>query len=577
MGSNHLRTIACFAFVELIMGCQNTVSAPFEAARIDDESIGDLAPITPRSSALCQTTNIFDTVAHSPVRMLSPEQYERSVQELLGVDSIQLDLNTDDGNSISLLTAEKLNRAAEVVTAHPSFDALRPQGCTENETACVRDFLAGFGARTFRRPLNTKEQDWLFDTFVSARNDLGFDDAIEVVAQTLLQAPQMLYVRVEGESDNSLPPDIRKLTPYELASRLSFFVLETPPNRSLLDVVSTESFDERIAEEATHLYLQPDARDPLSRRYIEWLELNGSSRHAALEVMRADASKYPQDSASLRRAMKTEIEALVDRARTEHRGSVEWLLTTRDAYVNPALAELYGVEHPTGNSSEFVWVELPADERAGLFTRAGFLSLYAGPKYQSAVKRGSFLIENVFCAPLGEPPPDVSDLPIDGGVQGDAQILTTREAVTAATSSSSCASCHVLINPMGFAFEHYDSLGAWQDVETGETPEGEPYALPVNSAATIRIPLGEFESVDVADAVELSFLLAEDPDVRRCIAARWFGEAMGRAPSSAERCSMETELESFYSSGDVEDLVQGIASSTPFRLTRTAESTGATE
>ncbi|MEO0812136.1 MAG: DUF1588 domain-containing protein, partial [Myxococcota bacterium] len=156
-------------------------------------------------------------------------------------------------------------------------------------------------------------------------------------------------------------------------------------------------------------------------------------------------------------------------------------------------------------------------------------------------------------------------------VQGDEQVLTTREAVTVATGSGSCAACHSVINPLGFVFEHYDSIGAWQDFESGEAPDGSTYELPVDSAADVRIPAGDFEVVPISDAVELSFLLAEDPHVRRCVASRWFGHAFGRAPSRAEQCALEEELEPFYTTSELRDLISGLVQSDTFQLTRAAE------
>ncbi|MEL6547565.1 MAG: DUF1592 domain-containing protein, partial [Myxococcota bacterium] len=417
----------CVALLVLLGACQSRVSETLDPDFVVGSTVD--API------VCEPGDLSDGVEVSPLRVLSASQYEASVRGLLSDATLTLDLNEDEGETVSALTAEKLNRAAEAVMAHPAYQSLRPASCTGDELSCLGAFLDDFALEAFRRPLSGEEVQWLNDVFAAARSELDFVGSVDVVAQVILQSPQMLYLRVDGVAEEGLPESLRRLDSYELATRLSFFLWESPPDGELLESAGLGLAGASLDAEVTRMLESTSAKQPIVQRFVDWLELEGTNLHAPLVDSLANAQKYPTDSRELRFAMRTEIEALVERALFEHNGSVEWLLTTREAYVDPDLAALYGVTHPTGSDGEFAWVELPSSERAGLFTRAGFLALYSGPKYQSAVKRGAFLAENVFCTHLGEPPPDVSDLPIDGGVQGDEQVLTTREAVTVATGS----------------------------------------------------------------------------------------------------------------------------------------------
>ncbi len=255
--------------------------------------------------------------------------------------------------------------------------------------------------------------------------------------------------------------------------------------------------------------------------------------------------------------------ALVDRV-MEHGGSFRELLTSREAYVNGPLGELYGVPNPPADEATFRWVSLDPAKRAGLFTRGAFLLLQSNPEAQSPIRRGAFLVKRVFCHELGPPPPNASDVPIASGSEEQPTGVvrhTIRDATIARTSSASCSSCHTLINPAGFGLQNYDAVGGWQTEEHGTDPDGTPYTLPIDVS-------GDFVSTDVAGTFTggpaLSEKLAASKQVRACIVKHWFERAFSRPPETRELSSLKAVQARFAENDSLKELVLSLVTTPAF-------------
>jgi hypothetical protein len=218
------------------------------------------------------------------------------------------------------------------------------------------------------------------------------------------------------------------------------------------------------------------------------------------------------------------------------------------------------------------WVEPDPAERAGLFTRAAFLALYAGGEVQSPIRRGVFILERALCVPLGEPPPNASDTPVTGGnVEGEPEVRSVRQDVAAKTSGGVCSGCHDVINPIGFALEHYDALGRFQTEELHVGANGDPVALPIDAS-------GDLPQSDVAGAlaggVELSERLAGSRQAQACFAQRWLARALAREPAEADACSLHAAADALAGSGDMRALLDAIVQGDAFRHVRAAGDAG---
>ena len=346
---------------------------------------------------------------------------------------------------------------------------------------------------------------------------------------------------------------IRPLTQHELATRLSYFLWDTMPDDDLAAAAAGGTLEgEELRAQVDRMLDDPRADAVLQDFFWQWLQLNGGRLHHALEDTSKDDTLYPEYGPELQAAMRTELEALV-RDVFERGGSFEDLLTTRRAYVNGPLAEIYGVEGPT-SADEWEWVELDPGERAGLLTRAAFLTVFSSATVQSPIRRGVFVVEEMFCNELGPPPPNASDVVVDGGDDGDG-LRTVREDVAVRTSTGTCAGCHSLINPIGFSFEHYDGIGRFR---THEVTSG----LPLDASGLLQ---GTDVDGALTDATDLSTRIASSPRARACFADRWFVRAMGRAPAPLDTCSVEAIAERFQESGSMRELLIAIVESDSFQ------------
>jgi len=505
---------------------------------------------------------------------LSPDEYVSTVRDLVGAPGLTLRV-TDAEPVLTELGLRELRDAAENTVAARGDWSAEVLPCDTSGAVvpgCVDAFLDGFAARAYRRPLTAGERERLTATFESASAELSFGDAMEVLVQVVLLAPQVVYRNEVGVPDASLPAGVNRLTDHEMAARLSYTLWGTTPDEVLLGRAEAHGLSsaEDVRAEARRMLADPRAQQMLGGFVWSWLQLDGGRLHHALEEAVKDETLYPQDSPELRAAMRTEIEQLVSWVMTEEGGSIETLLTTRRAYLNGPLADLYGVSHG-GDADDWRWLELPADERAGLLTRACLLPVFAGPRLSSPLPRAAGGPEGVPCPPLGRPRPHVSDVIVEGGEQlddsGRPVVRSVRQDVHARTRGAECASCHDTINPVGFSFEHYDALGVFRTTEqiTG---------LPIDSSGALSRS-GDADG-PVEDAIELSARLARSDATRSCVADRLLTSIYGTSASeSLPSCVRESIRGTALETGRLEDIVLAIVSDDAFRNvdTRTSSST----
>jgi len=514
-------------------------------------------------------------VAPAGLRRLTPAQYLNSARDLLGDAQLELDLDPDTGQAVTLLGAEKLNAAADFIVSRSDAWTKEIFPCDtsgEGTSACVDEFIATFGRRAFRHPLKDKEIAWLRGVFDQARTEQTFKDSLLIVLRVMLQSPQFVYfLERGGDATAGLPDGVRPLTGWERASRLSYFLWNTTPDDELLAAAESGALDTVDGVEAQAERLLGDARVHTTVKdfFIDWLELNGAPSHPGLDEGTKNPDLYPEDSPALRVAMRKEVEALIDRVVFEDKGTLDKLVTTTDAYVNASLAKLYGVAGPSDDAT-FEWVMLPADQRAGLFTRAAFLTTYAGTSVKSPIRRGAYLVKKAMCIALGKPPPNAADVPVMGGTV-DGTHKTVRQDVESKTSTGVCVGCHSIINPAGFAFENFDALGKWQTKETG-TDDAGPFSLPIDASGSIPVfdedGVMASGTVAVQGPVEMSKALAETPGVRACLSTRWFATALHRVPADQDQTTVDALNETLASGATIHDVVSTMVHSDAFLFLR---------
>ncbi len=503
-------------------------------------------------------------VTPRPLRRLNPIQYQNTMRALLGDPGFVAEYDATEA-LIPERGVRQLRDGAELAFSRRDQWTAAVIPCDVDgptDDACAEQFIDEFAPQAFRRPLSGEERDWLQGVYYDARAELGFADAMEVLVTATLQSPALIYLVEEGTAVEGAPAELRRLTDHEVASRLSYFLWDTMPDDELRRAADAGELttDDGISAQVERLLEDTRTEARIQQLIWDWMELDGGQLHFALEESDKDAQLYPEFGPGLTDAMRTELMAFVADVMRDD-ASFDRLLTSTRAYVNGPLAELYGVSGPI-DADTWEWVELPAGQRAGLLTRAAFLTVFSSKTVQSPIRRGVFTLEHALCVTLGDPPPDVDDTPIGGDdpVGGEAP-QTVRELTDARTEGADCSGCHNVINPIGFSYEHYDAIGRWRDQEVVS-------GLPIDSNGMV---LASDVDGPVADAVELSARLADSAQVRGCFAEHWFSQAVGGQVGELDQCAHDRITEAFTADGDLRQLVVAIALSDSFRYVNLGE------
>ncbi|WP_437678359.1 DUF1592 domain-containing protein [Sorangium sp. So ce131] len=524
------------------------------------------------TSPLCTTIQ----PGESPLRRMTRVEYDSTLFDLLGDDSHPARSFVAEEESlgfnnqaaalvVSPLLAEQYMQAAESIAERAVDKALgEAPSCRDAAAgAACRDevaaFITSFGKRAFRRPLAADETAELVGLF-EAGLALGEapDDArtgLSLVLQAMLQSPHFLY-RVEFGMPDPVDEGVVPLSSYEIASRLSYLLWGTMPDTVLFEAAERGALGtaEEVAAQARRLLDHPRAREAVKNFHRQWL---GLAKIDDIVSDGKDLELYPDYSDALLPLFKAETEAFLDHAIFEENASVTTLFTASYSMMNRELAEFYGVEGgPKGDA--FERVSLDPSQRAGFVTHAGLLSLYAKKDRSSPVHRGRWVRQSLLCQIPPPPPDNIPELPMKDTTK------TTREQFAQHVSDPGCKSCHTLLDPVGFGFEHYDALGRWRDKENG---------IPVDAS-------GELTQTDVDGpfdgAVELAHRLGDSEQVRACVVKQWFRFGHGRAEQSEDSCSLAQATEAFEASHyNIKALLVALTQTDAFRYRREIDAEGA--
>jgi hypothetical protein len=381
--------------------------------------------------------------------------------------------------------------------------------CTNKEDRCERELISTLGLRLYREPV-TEETVAAYRAMFAAEQT--FADGAAVVIATMLQSPRLLYRRELGNPDSAEPGRFA-LTPHEIASELSYFLLDSAPDAALLDAAANGRLDtrEEIDREASRLLATQAAKAPIARFATGWLELDG-----LLTKAKDDATFML--TAALRSSMLTEAAELFTSTFASG-GDVPALLTANHTFVDSGLAAFYGLPSPGGG---FQRVDLTGSQRApGLLGQAGFLTAHAQPENSSPTQRGRFVRERFLCEPIPEMPTD-----LDTNLASGANFATNRERYETHASSPACRGCHAEFDPVGFVFEHYDGFGRYREREKD---------TPIDATGLLTgLPGGDVALDGVESLVEV---LASEDRVRACLVRYWSYYAHGRDNWTEKKCN----------------------------------------
>jgi hypothetical protein len=457
------------------------------------------------------------------LRRLTSAQYSRTLTSLFGEGVPEQGVLTDSATNgfkvdadtlvVQNLDTELLMGYAETVAAWAKDNGrLLPlaNGCTNAADAgCRRTFITSLGLRAYREELS-ETAIASFDALFQEYADGDFAAGAETVAIAMLQSPNLLYRREIGAP---APGGEFQLTPFEVASQLSYLLTDGPPDALLLEAARSGALSTPAQLDAhAERLLATEAGQRTLEHFIEgWVDIEGLPQKAK------DDNTYNL-SAAERDAMGEETRRLFADAFTSGAG-IERLFTADYTFVNQTLGGFYGM---TGVSGEaFQRVALPPNRPPGILGHASYLTAHAQPENSSPVQRAFIVRERILCQDL--PPVPVN---LDTNLDAPGNFTTNRERYTEHSSNEVCYACHVRMDPIGFAFENFDGFGRYREQENGAPIDasGELSSVPGGP-----IPLDGVES--------LSAYLATSELVQTCLVRFWTYYAYGRDTWQGKQCN----------------------------------------
>lgn len=495
-------------------------------------------------------------VGPTPLRRLTRRQYDNTIRDLLALDlglaeSFVADekVSSFDANTtapVTQLSVEQYQEAAEWVAklAVVVPGAILPcDPAVIGEPACAEQFVNELGARALRRPMSAEQRDDLLALFFEARESGAWSDGMRVTIQALLQSPFFLY-HLEDAPDDALA--VEDLAPYEVASRLSYFLWESMPDNDLFAAAAAGelSTPEQIELQARRMLDDPKASDMIGHFHAQWLGLE------SLAHLTKDAALFPEFTPQLAASMQEEVERFAQYVIDDDDARLQTLLTASYTIADARMAEFYGVPAP---DTGFARVDLPPGERSGVLSLAGVMAAHSHENQTSPVLRGVLVREHVLCQVPAPPPDDVDDTP-----PGLDPTLPTKERFEKHREDPVCAGCHDLIDTVGYGLEHYDAIGHYR------TMDG---VNPVDATGVLNGTMDE--DVEYDGPLELTQAIAQGEQGQRCVATQWTRFALGRAQTPQDACEQEAIFTAFADSDfDIRELIVAIATSRSLRRLR---------
>jgi len=429
--------------------------------------------------------------------------------------------------------------ASKLPESHKRLITKMPQPGEEH--AVAREILQPFLKRAYRRPVSDTEVERVVRFVDLAIEQKGtFLEGMQVAVQAVLCSPEFLF-RWELDTREVKPGELRTLTDYQVASRLSYFLWSSMPDEELFALADKGELcqDGNLEKQTLRMMRDWRAREFVNNFADQWLQIRN------IWEVAPDPAAFPNWNDELKGLMKEEAERFFEAIMKDDRSVLD-LLDARFTFLNEKLARFYGIDGVEGN--DFRRVELPANSpRGGVLTLGGVLLATSTPNRTSPVIRGKWILEQILGTPPPAPPPNVPPLAEQNAVNQSASL---RQRLQQHMSKVECAACHKRMDPLGFALENFDATGAWRDKDgkfpvdaSGKLPNGKEF----NGPQTLREVLRSGRNFKVT------------------LAEKMMTYALGRGVESYDRCAVDAVVAKMTENGDkFSALVTGIVTSEPF-------------
>jgi hypothetical protein len=419
---------------------------------------------------------------------------------------------------------------------------------TDQEETCAKQILSTLTRKAYRRPTTPQDLEWAWGFYQEGRREGGFEDGIELALRRILASPQFL-VRAEKEPVNIPTGQSYRISDIELASRLSFFLWSSNPDDELINLASQNKLHTpAVLEQQVHRMMKDARSASLVENFGDQLlylrNLPGTS---------PDGVFYPNWDDELRKSFKRETELLFDSIIREDRNVLD-LLTADYTFLNERLAQHYGIPNVYGSQFRRVKLGPELDYRRGLLGQGSMLSLTFQQNFRtSPVKRGAWVLENILGTPPPEPPPNVP--PLEDST-GGSKVMTLREQMTIHRKNEPCASCHKLMDPIGFALENFDADGSYR------TKQGGDGGVPLDTSAVL------WDGTKVNGVVDLrNALLHYSPQFVRMVSEKLMTFAIGRGVEYEDMPVIRSIARDADKNNDrFSSILMGVIKSAPFQM-----------
>ena len=420
----------------------------------------------------------------------------------------------------------------------------RPANAAD-EAPCAEKILASIARRAYRRPVVAADVRSLQAFYLNARKKGSFEYGIQKAMEAVLISPDFLF-RVESELATKMA--MHRVANVDLASRLSFFLWSSVPDDELLTAAANGSLakPDVLKQQVKRMLDDPRSAAMVNNFAGQWLQIRN------LATVKPDPVVFADFDESLRFSMQRETELFFESVIRENRSAME-LVSANYTFLNERLAKHYGI--PKIYGSQFRRVELTDPNRGGLLGHASLLTVTSPPNRTSVVQRGKWVLDNFLGSPPPPPPPDIPALE---ETSKGAKNLSLRAALELHRANASCAGCHAVMDPIGFALENYNGIGQWRSEDggsqidpTGKLPDGTEFSGPAGlKKAMTTVRSEEFAST---------------------VVERLLTYALGRGTEYYDQPTVRAIVRESAAGGyRMRDLVTAVVTSSPFQMRRSA-------
>ena len=410
---------------------------------------------------------------------------------------------------------------------------------TAGEAPCAKQIVSMLARRAYRRPVTAADEQRIMSFYETARREHGFEAGIEAAVQRILASPQFI-LRIEHDP---APGVVHRVTDIELASRLSFFLCSSIPDDELLKVAAEGGLKRpgTLDREVRRMLSDPKSSALVDNFAGQWLQLR-NVRNAL-----PNSDLFPDFDDNLRQSFRRETEMFFDSIIREDRNVLD-LLTADYSFINERLARHYGIPDIYGSHFRRVTITDPA--RRGLLGQGSILAITSHAERTSPVLRGKWVLENILGMPVPPPPPDVP--PLKERTEGE-KPRTMREQMVEHRANPVCASCHKVMDPIGFALENFDAVGSWRSRESG---------LEIDASGELA------DGTKVNGVVELRQVLTRDPELFvGTFTEKLLTYALGRGIDYRDMPAVRKIIrQAMPANYKFSGIVMGIVQSTPFQM-----------